>query len=91
MLTVKESKVKLAILAQAVKKAMKFRPIWADFFKDGLRTGILLLRIPWVASLSISGQGGNLAFTLIWCCFGGTYTVLRAANLSIFSLTKGKT
>ena len=28
-------KDKLAVVAQAVKQVMKFRPIWADFFKDG--------------------------------------------------------
>ena len=38
----KENKDKLAGVAQAVKQVMKFRPIWADFFEDGLQTGILL-------------------------------------------------
>ena len=38
----KENKDKLAVVTQAVKHVMKFRPIWANFCKDGLRTGILL-------------------------------------------------
>jgi hypothetical protein len=38
----KENKEKLARVARAVKQVMKFRPIWADFFEDGLRTEILL-------------------------------------------------
>ena len=42
LLTGKENKDKLSVVAGAVKQLKKFRPIWADFFKDGLRTEILL-------------------------------------------------
>ena len=38
----KENKVKLTILARAVKQVMKFRPIWAEFLVDGLSLGILV-------------------------------------------------
>ena len=38
----KENIDKLAEVARVVKQVMKFRLIWANFFKDALRTGILL-------------------------------------------------